>query len=101
MNLRVCVCVCFVTQSCPALCDHMDCSPPGFSARGILQARILGGLPFPPPGDPPNAGIKLESPAPLPLAGRFLTTGPPGKPLDAARTPSVLALLPSPLTWTL
>ena len=30
-----------VTQSCPALCDPMDCSPPGSSVREILQARIL------------------------------------------------------------
>ena len=28
-------------QSCPTLCDPMDCSPPGPSVRGILQARIL------------------------------------------------------------
>ena len=28
-------------QSCPALCDPMDCSPPGSSVHGILQARIL------------------------------------------------------------
>ena len=27
-------------QSCPALCDLMDCSPPGSSVHGILQARI-------------------------------------------------------------
>ena len=30
-----------VSQSCPTLCDPMDCSLPGFSVRGILQARIL------------------------------------------------------------
>ena len=30
-----------VTQSCPTLSDLMDCSPPGSSARGILQARVL------------------------------------------------------------
>ena len=30
-----------VTQSCPTLCDPMDCSPPGSSVHGILQARIL------------------------------------------------------------
>ena len=30
-----------VTQSCPALCDLMDCSLPGSSIHGILQARVL------------------------------------------------------------
>ena len=30
-----------VTQLCPVLCDPMDCSPPGSSVHGILQARIL------------------------------------------------------------
>ena len=29
------------TQSCPALCKPRDCSPPGSSVHGILQARIL------------------------------------------------------------
>ena len=38
--------VCFLTlkllaQLCPTLCDPMDCSSPGFSVHGILQARIL------------------------------------------------------------
>ena len=32
---------CLVTKSCPTLCDPMDCSPPGSSVHGILQARIL------------------------------------------------------------
>ena len=27
-------------QSCPTLCDPVDCSPPGSSVHGILQARI-------------------------------------------------------------
>jgi len=30
-----------VTQSCPTLCDPMDCSLPGFSVHGIFQARVL------------------------------------------------------------
>ena len=30
-----------VTQLCLTLCDPMDCSPPGSSIHGILQARIL------------------------------------------------------------
>ena len=38
--LTLCVCV-LVAQLCPALCDPMDCSPPGSSVHGILQARIL------------------------------------------------------------
>ena len=36
----------WVAQPCPALCDPVDCCPPGSSVRGILQARILewGGI---------------------------------------------------------
>ena len=30
-----------VAQSCPTLCDPMDCSLPGSSLHGILQARVL------------------------------------------------------------
>ena len=30
-----------VAQSCPTLSDPMDCSPPGSSVHGILQARVL------------------------------------------------------------
>ena len=30
-----------VTQSCPTICDSMDCSLPGSSAHGIFQARVL------------------------------------------------------------
>ena len=32
------------------LCYSMDRGPPGSSVRGVSQARILEGLPFPPPG---------------------------------------------------
>ena len=30
-----------VAQSCPTLCNPMDCSLPGSSIHGILQARVL------------------------------------------------------------
>ena len=30
-----------VTQLCPTLCDPEDCSSPGSSIHGVLQARIL------------------------------------------------------------
>ena len=33
--------MCLGAQSCPILCDSMDCSPPGSSVHGTLQARIL------------------------------------------------------------
>ena len=38
----LCVCMCVrLLLSCPVLFDPMDCSLPGSSAHGILQARIL------------------------------------------------------------
>ena len=38
----MCASVCAqLLQTCPTLCDPMDCSPPGSSICGILQARIL------------------------------------------------------------
>ena len=36
-----------VTQSCPTLCNPMDCSQPGSSVHGIFQARILEWVPMP------------------------------------------------------
>ena len=53
----------------------MNCSPPGSSIHGILQARILEWVPFPSSGDLPKARIKLEDPS---LAGGFLTSEQPG-----------------------
>ena len=35
------ICGVEVTQSCPTLCDPMDCSLPGSSVHGISQARTL------------------------------------------------------------
>ena len=70
------------------LCDHMDCSPPGSSVHGILQARIIEWLSFPPPGDLPDPGIEPASLMPPALADRFvfvfvfvfvLPLAPPGK----------------------
>ena len=61
-------------QSCPILCDPMDCSPPGSSARGILQARILEWVVTPCSRGsswPRDRTESLKSPA---LAGEFFTT---------------------------
>ena len=43
-------------KSCLTLYDPMDCSPPGFSVHGILQARILEliAIPFSKGSSPPR-----------------------------------------------
>ena len=63
---------------CQTLCDPMNYSPPGSSVLGILQARILGGLQFPSPGDLPDPGIEPRSSA---LQADSLLSEPPGKPI--------------------
>ena len=67
-----------LTQSCPTLCDPMDCSPPGSSVHGILQARTLEwvAVPF-------IFLIQASNPRPLCLLHRqadSLPLAPPGKP---------------------
>ena len=52
---------------------HQDPLFVGFSSQEYWSE-----LPFPPPGDLPDPGIKPASPA---LAGRLFTTEPPGKPI--------------------
>ena len=62
-----------VTQSCPTLCNPMDCSSPGSSVHGILQARRL---------ECPDPGIEPGTPA---LQADSLPSEPPGKPLHKCR----------------
>ena len=59
----------------------MDCSLPGSSVHGILQARILE-CHFLLQGIFPTQGSKLESPVSPVLAGGFFTMEPAGKPLS-------------------
>ena len=66
-----------IAQSCPTLCNPMDCSLPGSSIHGIFQARVLEWIAIPSPGDLPNPGIKPGSPA---LQADALPSEPPGKP---------------------
>ena len=40
------------------LCKPLDCSLPGSSVNGILQANILEGLPLPSPSDLPDPGVE-------------------------------------------
>ena len=73
---------CSATQSCPTFCDTMDCSPPSSSVHGISQARILEWLLCPALGDLLDPWIKPVSPESPALASGFITTVPPGKPLN-------------------
>ena len=59
-----------VTQSYLTLWEPMDCSPPGFSVHGIVQARILEWV-APSPGDLPNP---MFIPRVSCITGRFFTT---------------------------
>ena len=65
-----------VAQSCPTLCDPMDCSPPGSSVHGILQARILEwvAISFSRGSSQPRDRTQVSC-----IAGRFFTTEPRGK----------------------
>ena len=47
----------------------------------FFRQEYWSGLPFPPPGDLPNPGIKPTSPVSPELADGFFTTEPPGKPV--------------------
>ena len=59
-----------VAHSCPTLCDPMDCSLPGSSVHGILQARILEWVAFPSSrwSSQPRDGIQVSH-----TAGGFFT----------------------------
>ena len=66
-----------VTQSCPTLCDCMNCGLPGSSVTGVLQARILGWVAIPFSRDLSHPGIKPRSPT---LQSESSPSEPPGKP---------------------
>ena len=62
-------------QLSPTLCDPMDYSLPGSSVHGILQTRIMSGLPcLPLQGNLLDPGIKPWSLLSPVLAGGFFTT---------------------------
>ena len=71
----------FVAQSCPTLCNPMDCNPPGSSVHGILQARILEwvAIPFSRGFSWPRDQTPVSS-----IAGRFVTIWATG---EVHRTP--------------
>ena len=64
-----------VIQSCSTIAIPWTvvCQAP--LSMGFSRQEYWNGLLHPPPGDPPNPWIEIES---LALAGRFFTTEPPG-----------------------
>ena len=66
-----------VTQSCPTLCDPMDCSLLGSSIHGILQTRILEWVAVPFSRGSSHSRDRTQVPL---IAGRFLPSEPPEKP---------------------
>ena len=50
-------------QSCPTLCDPVDCSLAGPFVHEFSRQEYWSGLPFPFPGDLPDPGINPRSPA--------------------------------------
>ena len=69
-------------QSCPILCDPMDCSLTGSSVHGILQVRILEWV-----STPSSRGFSWPRDWACVLCGScivgiFFTAEPPGKPVS-------------------
>ena len=62
-------------QSCPTLCDPMDCSLTASLSVGFSRQEYWTGLSFPPPGDLPDPEIEPTSlMSPALAAGFFHTT---------------------------
>ena len=65
-----------ISQLCPAFCNPMDCSPPGFFVLGFPRQVCLSGLSFLPPGSLHDSRIGPGSPT---LQADSLPSEPPGK----------------------
>ena len=71
-------CCCLDAKSGPTLVTLWTVAYQVPLPMGFPRQEYWSGLPFSSPGDPPNPGIKLTSPA---LASGFFTTEPHEKPL--------------------
>ena len=66
----ICAALWLVVQSSLTLCDLVDCSLPGSSAHGILQARILEGVAMPSSRGSSQSRDQTQVSC---IAGRFFT----------------------------
>ena len=67
---EVYLCVCITLHMCGFSCFQLFAT---LLSMKFSKQEYWNGLPFPPPGDLPNPGIKPESLASPVLAGRFFT----------------------------
>ena len=94
---HVCSCV-ESLQSCPTLCNPMDCSPPGFSVHGILQARLLEWVAMPSSREssPPRDRTRISR-----IASRFFTAEPLWKPPASHRNHKTVYERPRGTPWSM
>ena len=78
-TLMLGACVCSIAESCPTLCDPMDCGPPGSSVHGIFQKWVAIS------SSRGSSWLRDQTLIScLSCVGRqvfFFTTEPPGKPM--------------------
>ena len=79
-------------QFYPTLCDSVDCSPPGSSVPGVLQARILEWVAMP---CSRGSSWSRDQTHVSCIAGGFFTDGPPGKPLSILYIVSIVCICQS------
>ena len=63
------ICACVHAQSCPVVCDAMECTPPGSSVDGIFLARILE-WGFPGSSVVKNPPCNARNTGSIPVSGR-------------------------------
>ena len=76
-------------QSCLILCDPMDCTPPGSSVHGILQARILEWVAIP---SSKGSSRPTDRTCSSCVAGRFHTTWATGEAPELSGTSTFIYL---------
>ena len=88
--------MCIHAQSCPVLCDPMDCSPPGSSVHGLLQARIpeWAAMPSSRGSSQPRDQTQVS------CTGKWIfTTEPPGSPVAATVIRNYRMLILNMFPW--
>ena len=80
LPIGMCMCVLSCSGMSNSLSPHglVSCQAP--LSMGFSRREYWSGLPFPPPGDLSDPGVKPMSSVSPALAGRLFTTEPPGKP---------------------